>query len=94
MIYQVRSQIKGFKLITKWFQMNNQGNFLQQNLKITPDQLIKIVCFIHNPATSVVQKLDAIKLSASKAGEAGIVPITPLHPLCARLQEQEKLRLR
>ena len=63
--------------------MDNQGNFLQQNLKITPDQLIKIVCFIQNPATSVVQKLDAIKLSASKVGELGKVPITPPPPpLC------------
>ena len=75
-IYQVRSRIKGFKPMTQWFQMDNQGNFLQQNLKITPDQLMKIVQFIQNPAMSVVQKLDAIELSASKAGEAGKVPIS------------------
>ena len=55
--------------MTHWFQMDNQGHFLQQNLKITPDQLMKIVRFIQNPATSVVQKLDAIELSASKVVE-------------------------
>ena len=73
--------------MTHWFQMDSQGNFLQQNLKITPDQLMKIVCFIQNPATSVVQKLDAIELSASKAGEAGKMPITPPHLLCTRLHK-------
>ena len=69
--------------MTQWFQTDNQGNFMQQNLKITPDQLKKIVHFIQNPATSVVQKFDAIELSASKVGEAGKVPITPPPPpLC------------
>ena len=70
--------------------MDNQGNFLQQNLKITPDQLMKIVCFIQNPATSVVQKLDGIELSASKAGEAGEVPIAPPPPpLCKAAEAGE-----
>ena len=67
--------------------MDNQGNFLQQNLKITPDQLMKIVCFIQNPATSVVQKLDTIKLSANKVGEAGKVPITPPPPPLCKASE-------
>ena len=66
--------------MTQWFQTDSQGNFLQQNLKITPDQLMKIVHFIQNPATSLVQKLDAIELSVSKVGEAEEVPITPPPP--------------
>ena len=76
--------------MTQWLQMDSQGNFLQQNLKITPDQLMKIICFIQNPATSVVQKLDAIELSASKMSETGKVPTAlPLPPLCKTVEAGE-----
>ena len=75
--------------MTQWFQTDNQGNFLQQNFKITPDHLMKIVHFILNPATSVIQKLDAIELSASKVGEAGNVPITPPPPPLHKAAEAE-----
>ena len=79
-IYWVRSQIKGFKPMTQWFQTDNKGNFVQQNLKIMPEQLMKVVHFIQNPATSVMQKLDAIKLTTDKINEKGKTPSVPLPP--------------
>ena len=91
-IYQVRSQIKGFKPMTQWFQTDGQGNFLQQNLKITPDQLMKIVHFIQNPYTSVTQKLDAIELSVSKASETGKVPVAPPLPLVHKTAAAEEAK--
>ena len=76
--------------MTQWFQTEGQGIFLQQNFKITPGQLMKIVHFIQNPATSVTQKLDAIELSVSKASETGKVPVARPPPLLHKTAEVEE----